>query len=300
MIGVDWGTSSFRAYRMRDGQVVDKLSAVSGLMTIEARKFAETLRKAVLPWLNAGERQVLLSGMVGSRQGWVEAPYLPCPASVEALGASAVRAPFDGAEVLIVPGVSSEDAAGVPEVMRGEETQILGALSQIGAGGTVCLPGSHAKWAVVRDGRILRFATYMTGEAFAAFSAHTILGRMMKADAPADPAALRQGLRRSADPGGLLRHLFGVRTLGLFDRLNENAAASYLSGLLLGHEVRAALADAQDAGPVLLIGDPTLCGLYLDAIRFCGGDAHIAAGEPAALGLLAISRSVRWSEGSAS
>ena len=83
MIGVDWGTSSFRAYRMRDGQVVDKLSAVSGLMTIEARKFAETLRKAVLPWLNAGERQVLLSGMVGSRQGWVEAPYLPCPASVE-------------------------------------------------------------------------------------------------------------------------------------------------------------------------------------------------------------------------
>ena len=173
MIGVDWGTSSFRAYRIRDGQVIDKLSAAAGIMAIEGR-FAETLRKSVLPWLNAGETQVLLAGMIGSRQGWVEAPYLTCPASVEALAASAVRVPFDRAEVLLVPGVSSEDASGVPEVMRGEETQILGALSQLGASGTVCLPGTHAKWAVVRDGRILRFATYMTGEAFAAFSSRAV------------------------------------------------------------------------------------------------------------------------------
>jgi 2-dehydro-3-deoxygalactonokinase len=295
MIGIDWGTSSFRAYRMApDGRVIDKTSSPTGILFVEAGRFADVLRRAILPWVNAGERHVLLSGMIGSRQGWVEAPYLPCPAGAADLAGATIPVPFDGAEVRLVPGVTCEDA-GVPEVMRGEETQIIGALGEFGAGGVACMPGSHSKWVRVEGGRITGFSTFMTGEAFAAFSAHTILGRMMKADAPADPEALRRGLARSADAGGLLRHLFGVRTLGLFGRLSETSAASYLSGLLLGHEVRAALAAALEAGPVVLIGDPKLCTLYAEAIAVCGGEARIAKGEAAAVGLGRIAGEVQWS-----
>ncbi len=296
MIGVDWGTSSFRAYRLAaDGRVIDRTISPTGILFVEAGRFADVLRRAILPWVNAGERHVLLSGMVGSRQGWVEAPYLPCPAGAADLAGATIPVPFDGAEVRLVPGLTAEDAAGVPEVMRGEETQIIGALAEFGEGGIACMPGSHSKWVRVEGGRIIGFSTFMTGEAFAAFSGHTILSRMLKADAPPDPEALRRGLSRSADAGGLLRHLFGVRTLGLFGRLSETSAASYLSGLLLGHEVRQALAAAPDAGPVVLIGDPKLCGLYAEAIDVCGGAARIAKGEAAAMGLGRIAGEVHWS-----
>jgi 2-dehydro-3-deoxygalactonokinase len=296
MIGVDWGTSSFRAYRMAsDGRVIDRTSSPTGILFVEAGRFSDVLRRAILPWVNAGERHVLLSGMVGSRQGWVEAPYLPCPAGAADLAGATIPVPFDLAEVRLVPGVTAEDAAGVPEVMRGEETQIIGTLREFGAGGVACMPGSHSKWVHVEGGRITGFSTFMTGEAFAAFSGHTILGRMMKADAPPDGEALRRGLARSADPGGLLRHLFGVRTLGLFGQLSETSAASYLSGLLLGHEVRAALAAAPSGGPVVLIGDPKLCALYAEAIDVCGGVARIAAGEAAPVGLAQIAAEVQWS-----
>lgn len=296
MIGVDWGTSSFRAYRMAaDGRVIDRTSSPTGILFVESGRFAEVLRRAILPWTNAGERRVLLSGMIGSRQGWVEAPYLACPAGTSDLAGATIPVPYDGAEVRLVPGLTFEDS-GVPEVMRGEETQIIGALADFGAGGVACMPGSHSKWVRVEDGRITGFSTFMTGEAFAAFSGHTILGRMMKADAPADPEALRRGLARSADDGGLLRHLFGVRTLGLFGRLSETSAASYLSGLLLGHEVRAALAAAPDAGPVVLIGDTKLCALYADAITFCGSVVRIAKGEAAPAGLARIAAEVSWGQ----
>jgi 2-dehydro-3-deoxygalactonokinase len=296
MIGVDWGTSSCRAYRLApDGRVLDKTSSPTGIMFVEGGRFADVLRRAILPWVNAGERQVLLSGMIGSRQGWVEAPYLPCPAGAADLAGATIPVPFEGAEVRIVPGVTALEG-GVPEVMRGEETQIIGALAEFADGGVACMPGSHSKWVQVERGRITGFSTFMTGEAFAAFSGHTILGRMMKADAPADPEALRRGLARSADAGGLLRHLFGVRTLGLFGRLSEAAAASYLSGLLLGHEVRAALAAVQETGPLVLIGDPKLCALYADAIDVCGGQARIARGEAAPVGLSRIAGEVKWAE----
>jgi 2-dehydro-3-deoxygalactonokinase len=294
MIGVDWGTSSFRAYRLGpDGQILDRYSAHSGIMFVENGRFADMLRRAIQPWVNGGEKRVLLSGMIGSRQGWVEAPYVPCPAGAADLASATIPVTYDGAEVRIVPGVTSEEG-GVPEVMRGEETQIIGALREFGESGVACMPGSHSKWVQVESGRIAHFNTYMTGEAFAALSGHTILGRMMKADAPADPEALRRGLARSGDAGGLLRHLFGVRTLGLFDRLSETSAASYLSGLLLGHEVRSALAAHEGAGPVVLIGDPKLCGLYADAIAFCGGVSRTLNYEAAAAGLHRIAADVQW------
>lgn len=174
----------------------------------------------------------------------------------------------------------------------------MGALPDIGSDGLVCLPGTHSKWARVRSGRVEGFATHMTGEAFAALRGHTILGRMMR-DGPTDPAAFLRGVGRSGQPGGLLHHLFGVRTLGLFGELAEPEAAGYLSGLLIGHEVRAALPAAAPGAPpggpeVHLIGAPALCALYQRAIEACGGRARVADPDAAARGLHLIGSRAAW------
>ncbi len=290
MIGIDWGTTSFRAYRLRGRAVLDRVALPLGILNVAAGGFPRALENAVAPWLAGGERRILMSGMVGSRQGWVEALYLPCPAATADLARALLRVPFGPAETLLVPGLSAADPAGVPEVMRGEEVQILGTLGTASGDTTVCLPGSHSKWARVAGGRVEGFSTHLTGEAFAALRGHTILGRLMQADAPPDPEAFRHGVLRSADPGGLLHHLFGVRTLGLFDRLPDAAAASYLSGLLIGHEVRA----AAPATPVLLIGAAALCEAYSQAITLCGGSATPAEADAAAQGLALIGEQAEW------
>ncbi len=293
MIGVDWGTTSFRAYRLRGREVLDRLILPLGILNVVDGQFAGALQDAIGAWLSDGERRVLLSGMIGSRQGWVEAPYLPCPAATADLAQALLPVPFDAAEVLLAPGLSATDPAGVPEVMRGEEVQIMGALDPSSGGAVVCLPGTHSKWARVAGGRVEGFSTHLTGEAFAALREHTILGRLMQRDTPPDPAAFRRGVVRSGDPGGLLHHLFGVRTLGLFAQLGEAAAASYLSGLLIGHEVRAVAALGTSA-PILLIGDSALCGLYAQAIDQCGGSARLAEPDAAAHGLALIGERAAW------
>ena len=289
MIGVDWGTTSIRAYRFDGPAVRDRLERPGGILQVPPGDFPAALRDVVGPWLQDGERRVLLSGMVGSRQGWIEAPYLPCPADTRSLASALVAVPFDNATVLLVPGLTAT-AGEVPEVMRGEEVQILGALDQIGPDGVACLPGSHSKWARLRAGRVDGFTTHMTGEAFAALRDHTILGRLMDADAPHDRDAFGQGVARSAEPGGLLHHLFGVRTLGLFGRLPPGAAASYLSGLVIGHEVRAAAPGAVTT----LIGAGPLCALYAVAIGMVGGRAVLADTDAAARGLATIGEHAAW------
>ncbi|MES1155616.1 MAG: 2-dehydro-3-deoxygalactonokinase, partial [Pseudorhodoplanes sp.] len=212
MIGIDWGTSSFRAFRLADdGAVLERRQAPRGILTVANGAFADVVHEFAGDWLKAGEQHVLLSGMIGSRQGWRESQALQCPAGVEDLARALTPVPFDGARVFIVPGVTAKDGQGIPEFMRGEETQIAGLLPSIGVRGIVCLPGTHSKWARIEQGRIAGFTTHMTGEAFAALSEHTILGRLMQGDA-ADEGAFDRGVTRSADSGGLLHHLFGART----------------------------------------------------------------------------------------
>lgn len=289
MIAVDWGTSSFRAFRIRDGKIVARCDTPNGILHVEPGQFAPTLRRAIAPWLAAGETKVLMAGMVGSRQGWREVPYVPCPASPADLAHGIVAVPFEGASVRIVPGIETSDVGGVPEVMRGEETQIVGTLDVLGRDATACLPGSHSKWVNVTGGRINGFTTHMTGEAFAALRDHTILGRMMQ-DGPTDVGAFRHGVARSAESGGLLHHLFGVRTLGLFGALPETEAASYLSGLLIGHEVGA----AAPQGAVYLIGAAALCSLYALALDYYGAEARVAGPDAAALGLARVAEHAVW------
>ena len=300
MIAVDWGTSNFRAFRINAaGAIVARCSSPQGILRVDGGNFAGALLAEVGPWLAEGEKRVLMCGMIGSRQGWVEAAYLPCPAGIEDLANAVVpvpfsvssSVPFSAAKVRLVPGVKGVDAAGVPEVIRGEETAAMGMLDVCAGAGLVCFPGTHSKWIQLRDRAIVSFDTWMTGEIYSALRRCTILERMMTSNDAIDQAAFGDGVARSADSGGLLHHLFGVRTLGLMGRLSEDVSASYLSGLLIGHEVRAAI---PRGSLVHLVGAATLCTLYAQAIEVCGGTAKVEDEDAAAFGLAAIGGRLEW------
>ena len=289
MLDKVFNTTGFRAYRLEGRRVIERREAACGITAVAESGFEATLRGQVGDWIDAGGTKILLAGMVGSRQGWVEAAYLSCPAGADDLAAALVEVPFRGARVAIVPGLTSLDPAGIPEVMRGEETQLAGLVSAIGTEALVCLPGTHSKWARVEAGRVASFSTHMTGEVFAALRGHTILGRMMQ-DGPDDDPAFMDGVRRAGQPGGLLHHAFGVRTLGLFGRLGERAAASYLSGLLIGHEI----ASVSPEGLVHLIGAPGLCRLYALALGERGVRTLTAPADIGATGLALIAERAGW------
>jgi 2-dehydro-3-deoxygalactonokinase len=292
LIGVDWGTSNFRAFRLdAAGRVIERRSYPTGVLKVQEGKFAETLQAQIGDWIAAGETRVLLCGMVGSRQGWAEANYLRCPVNIDDFAQAVVRLPFAGAEAVLIPGVIGEDSTGVPEVMRGEETEVMGIVDSCEEQGLVCLPGTHSKWIELRSGSIVRFVTCMTGEMFAALRRCTILSKLMNSDLAIDDASFMRGVARSAEIGGLLHHLFSVRTLVLTGELKEESSASYLSGLLIGHEVRAAMpANAN----VHLVGAAQLCKLYGTVIAACGGTFTLEDEDAAARGLAAIGRRINW------
>lgn len=299
MIGIDWGTSRLRAFRIdKGGAVRETRSADRGITRIPEGGFEDALREIAGDWLEGGETRVLLSGMVGSRRGWRETPYLPCPAGAQDIAGALLPVPLDGAEARIVPGLTTRDPAGIAEIMRGEETQIIGALPDTEADALICLPGSHSKWATVTAGKIATFSTFMTGEAFAALGGHTILAQTIgDFTAAPDAEAFRAGLARAMDPGGLLHHLFGVRTKAIIDGAGPDAGGAYLSGLLIGHEIAAAPI-VPGAAAILLIGEPALCRLYRTAIEFRGGHATIHGeddtADAAAAGLARLGATLGW------
>jgi 2-dehydro-3-deoxygalactonokinase len=294
MIAVDWGTSSLRAYRLdAQGAVIEQRRAELGILACEGN-FAAALAAQVEDWNDA---DIVLSGMIGSRNGWMEMPYLDCPAGIAELAAGMKRmdtAEFAGRALWFVPGLADGADREAPDVMRGEETQLCGLLDTMGQGThMICLPGTHSKWVTVRDGRIVSFATAMTGEVYAVLRQHSILGKLMNGDASRfDAYAFDAGLRRSAQPGGLLHHLFGVRTAGLFQRFTEAALPSYLSGLLIGHEVHATelLTRAPRPAQVHLIGSDRLLSAYAHALLALGIGVQRHPEQLAALGMYRIAQ----------
>jgi 2-dehydro-3-deoxygalactonokinase len=288
MLAIDWGTSSFRAYRVSEGVVREKREAPLGILQVAGGDFAGALEGQVGDWLAAGEYPVVMSGMIGSRQGWVEAPYVECPAGADDLAARLCPVRWAGREAWIVPGLVDRHG-GVPDVMRGEETQLVGALGGLGSGShLVCLPGTHSKWARIVDGRIAGFRTHMTGEVFGVLKAHSILGRLMAEDGE-DEGAFDQGFARARDTGGLLHHLFGARTRGLLGELPAAALSSYLSGMLIGHEL---VPEADGAAVVHLIGAPRLTSLYARALGRLGKTTHVLDADAAVAGLVALARNL--------
>jgi len=292
LIGVDWGTSSFRAYLIGSLTApLDQIESNRGILSLGPGEHERALAEAIGPWrAEAPAAPILLSGMIGSRQGWREAPYVRCPAGLDEAARAIVTIKTKSLGLLgVVPGVLDDDGPGGPDVMRGEETQIFGALAALGrSDGLFVLPGTHSKWANVRGGRIASFETYMTGETFAALSNHTILGRLMTArakDEDAFAAGVRaaQGLQK---PGELLHAIFMTRTLGLFERLRADQLSEYLSGLLVAAKIGAA--SSRGAGAPVVIGAPALVSRYRDAGAIFGLPIETAPDHCAALGQRAL------------
>jgi 2-dehydro-3-deoxygalactonokinase len=285
MIAIDWGLSSFRAWRLgAGGAIAATLAAPRGIRGIPPDGFAAALDDLLAPWPGAAGEAVLLCGMIGSRLGWAEAPYAPCPARAQDVAAALLPVP-GRAGCFIVPGLSCRND-GVADVMRGEETQILGLLPALGPGGhTLCLPGTHSKWAVVEDGAILSFRTAMTGELFGLMRTHSTLAPVMPEGQDDDEAAFAAGVARAGEAGGLPHHLFGLRAAALLGDRRPESLPAFLSGLLIGHEIRAL---APHAGRVHIVGAPGLTARYARALSLIGRESAVHGEETAAHGLAAI------------
>ncbi len=232
--------------------------------------------------------------MVGSRHGWREAPYVKCPAGPRDVAAHLIQVEANGRRVVLAPGLSYVDEAGQPDVMRGEETEILG-LADAGAR-LIVLPGSHSKWASVEDDRVVKFKTFITGELFAALRDHTVAGAFARATpekSPGDAFALgvERGAAAAACQGesGLLGLLFGARSLPLMGALAEDDAGEYLSGLIIGAEI----GEGRRLYPgeaAHVAGAAALVARYLKAFEALGVPARAAPARAAARGLFRIAR----------
>jgi 2-dehydro-3-deoxygalactonokinase len=289
MVAVDWGTSSLRAARMdAGGEVLAQRSSERGILTVPAQGFPGVLHEICGDWLRDPATLCLISGMAGSRQGWREAPYVPCPSGFDELTRGLLW--IEPRRIALVPGLSCE-ADGIPDVLRGEEVQVFGAMDLLQQrDGCFVLPGTHSKWVQVRAGRVQSFATFMSGEVYAVLRQHSILARTMPAsDGALDEDAFLQGVRRAQQSGSLLRSAFSARTLALFDRLPAAALPSYLSGLVIGEELR--MRDPSVQG-VALIGSAVLTQRYALALRSLGCAVRSLGPEATWRGLWALAQTL--------
>ena len=290
LIGLDWGTSSLRAYRYgADGRVLERRHSAHGISRLPAAGeagFQAALSALVADWVRSGQPLPLLAcGMVGSAQGWREAPYVPTPTRLDQLAArcavvplDALGAAFAGRLLHVLPGLIEH--AELPNVMRGEETQIFGALAGRDPPRdgplVIGMPGTHSKWARIEDGSVAHFDTFMTGEVYAALRTHTILGRTMDPDAAFQPAAFDRGLRVAGSglgANGVLSTIFSSRTLALTRSLSPAEQPDYLSGLLIGDEVNTLAYRWRGEGmpaAVWLVGEAALCSRYERALHLAG------------------------------
>lgn len=280
-VAVDWGTSNLRSWGIGgNGEVVFEKSSSKGMGKLTREEFPGALAELLAGVTSArpGSLEVLICGMAGARQGWLEAPYLEAPTDLRGLLDGAVRPAMNDGQIApaILPGVCQR--AGADNVMRGEETQLLGlAAVTPGFSGVVCMPGTHSKWAQLNGTRIEHFSTAMTGELFEVLRNHSVLRHSLNGDL--DGSGRADGFAAGAEAGlahpeRLLGTLFQVRAGSLLSGRQPDWCAGYLSGLLIGTEIGSnrSLIGEQ---PVPLIGSPALCALYAQVLAMIG-----AKGEP--------------------
>jgi 2-dehydro-3-deoxygalactonokinase len=288
MIGVDWGPNLFRAWRLgADGAIRDRRVSPRGLLTVPDFRFADTLREELGRWIAGGEDRVLICGPVGGSPGWRAAQTMPCacPCGAPELAAGVASVPFDWAQVMLIPGIRHADAeTGVSVTVSGEETYLIGAAAAIGGSGLLCMPGPVSCWARLDAGRVVSLSTYPTGDMFAALRV-PLLGRASR-DGALDSPGFDRGVARAAQAGGLLRHIAELRA----DPASPDAAAQ-LFGLLVGHEVRAALTAQEE---VHLVGPSDHSALYARAIAARAGTALPPLADTAAMGLALIGGLASW------
>jgi 2-dehydro-3-deoxygalactonokinase len=284
IIGINWGSSNFRAYLIAgDGGALDEVSAPKGVIGLDRGGMAQMVADIVVRW--PGHAAIYASGMIGSNVGWVETPYVEAPAGAADLSAATVKTRIGGAEVAIVPGVSCRRSDGAPDVLRGEEVELIGLATLTGGDGLVALPGTHTKWVWLDGGRIGEFFTSMSGEIFDRLTAQGLLASIADGNAQDGEAFLQgvaAGRERRQSLGTLL---FGARARVMVGQLARTDAASYLRGLLIGSE----LGDAASLYPWLgvrsipLVGNAALSELYASALAAYGVETEITDSRRACL-----------------
>lgn len=275
-IAVDWGSTHLRAWLYRDGECVDQQQqplGVSRLTDISAR---EVFEQHIAPWRQQAQIPVVMAGMIGSDAGWMPVPYLPCPVALHQLSAGLTDA---AEQVWIVPGLMQQ-ANGRHSVMRGEETQLLGAMALAPATCYV-MPGTHSKWVRTANDTVQQFATAMTGELHYLLMSQSLIGKGLPAQQQ-DARAFQAGLQSGLDSPSLVTQLFEARAGRLLGHLPAEHVSEWLSGLLIGAEVAAMLAE-HPATEITLVGSESLCCRYRQALDMKGVATHEVAGDTAFL-----------------
>lgn len=277
-IAVDWGTTNRRAWRIEPGgAVAGEMEDGQGILSVPAGGFHQAVAQVRA---RLGDLPMLMAGMVGSNRGWAEAPYVPCPAGLPELAARLHW--IEGERAAIVPGVAY-DIDGAADVMRGEEVQLLGAYCEgwIGGDSALCHPGTHNKWARLEDGRIAAFRTVMTGEIFNLLREHSILADLLAG--PAEPGpAFDSGVRHGLESDDLTAELFSVRARTLLGKAPREDAGAYVSGLLIGADLKIGLRLAGE-GETIVMGRPELTRLFQAALEAAGRSSRAIDGEAAFL-----------------
>jgi len=281
-VAVDWGTSSFRGWLMSaNGEVRAESRGSEGMLHCASSGFAPVLRDHLARLGARDGTPILICGMAGARQGWAEAPYLKTPTRLDALHKGAIRIDAQG-DIRILPGLA-QARADQPDVMRGEETQLLG-VTEPDFTGLVCIPGTHSKWVKIEAGEVVAFSTYMTGELFSVIAQHSILAHAVEpaGSSPADGEPFREGLATAlAQPAGLTASLFRLRAAQLLGFEQRADGAARLSGLLIGTEIADALQRHGRARSLRLIGAGGLGRLYQAALTAQGFDVTAVDAEEA-------------------
>ncbi len=278
-IALDWGTTAFRAYLVgADGAVKDQFASPEGILAVKDQGFEVVLESHIGSWDKA--LPVVASGMITSRQGWVELPYAECPAGLSDLAKSVhVHKTASGRSIHFITGMHFKSLSIGHDVMRGEETQVFGSLDT-GAHHFVA-PGTHSKWIDLAGNSIIGFSSYMTGEVFALLRNHSILGRLITTDSD-DEAVFLKGVDKAlADPAGFLHLIFSTRTLGLFNDMQGEQLASYLSGIVIGTEVAHATLNNDRAAKYLILASASIGARYVRAMTHAGLNAVM--GDPLAV-----------------
>ena len=295
-VAADWGTSNLRLWLLAaDGTPLNEIRSDEGLTRVVDRDFQSVLERK-LSELGAGaELPVVICGMAGSRQGWVEAPYVETPTSLDKVLLNAIKVAHPTRDIRILPGISHSDATS-PSVMRGEETQLLG-LPNFGSDQTVCMPGTHCKWVRLEGRAVTSFATFLTGELFHLFSTASLLRHSVDPATrvmPDDPDFLKACSELMADPGQLSARLFAIRAASLLQGLTVPRASATLSGLLIGAEIGAAQRSFK-AKKITLVGSGRLGSLYGTALALAGISVeNVDAEQVVRAGLFAAAQSF-WS-----
>ncbi|MBV0912782.1 2-dehydro-3-deoxygalactonokinase [Anianabacter salinae] len=290
LIGIDWGTSSLRAYLIgAEGRVIDRMATGEGILNVPHGNFGAVAQGILSRW-DDRRLPVLASGMITSRSGWNETPYLTMPLGLDDLAAALVPLKTPGGAVIHLVTGARTASVDAPDVIRGEETQAIGAAVLGLTDASIILPGTHSKWIELGGGRILSHATHMTGEVFAVLKAHSILGRMIE-DGPPSPDDFARGVRAGLAEGrGLLHALFHARTLPLFGQIAEGGVADYLSGVLIGSEIAGQMQRETRARTVVVIGGDALAARYVTALGLAGIDSSTLPEDTVAMGHFHIAR----------